>query len=127
MIKKPEAIVFFDLDGTLFNKDVDVLPSTYDAIRKLKQNNIVPMIATGRTPPEVLDLMRDTGIDSIIGMNGQVVIYEKNVVFTNNIDKNVITRLYEYSTRENNIPLAFYNYKMMRVSENGQPDTRIIL
>lgn len=121
MIKKPEAIVFFDLDGTLFNKDVDVLPSTYDAIRKLKQNNIVPMIATGRTPPEVLDLMRDTGIDSIIGMNGQVVIYEKNVVFTNNIDKNVITRLYEYSTRENNIPLAFYNYKMMRVSENGQP------
>ncbi|MCX8671376.1 Cof-type HAD-IIB family hydrolase [Gilliamella sp. B2865] len=121
MKKKPEAIVFFDLDGTLFNKDIDVLPSSYDAIRKLKQNNIVPIIATGRTPPEAVDLMRDTGIDSIIGMNGQVVIYEKEVVFTNNIDKNLITRLYEYSREKMNIPLSFYSYKTMRVSENSLP------
>lgn len=120
MIKKPEAIVFFDLDGTLFNNQLDILPSTYQAIEKLKQNNIMPMISTGRTPLEVIDLMEDTKIDSIIGMNGQVVIYKGEVIFTNNIDKNVITRLYEYSMNKNNIPLAFYNYKMMRVSESSE-------
>jgi Cof subfamily protein (haloacid dehalogenase superfamily) len=121
MKRKPEAIVFFDLDGTLFNSNVDVLPSSYDAIKKLKKNNIIPIIATGRTPPEVVDLMSNTGIDSIIGMNGQAVIYEKEAIFTNNIDKNVIARLYQYSREEWNIPLSFYNYKTMRISENSLP------
>ena len=109
MTKKPEAIVFFDLDGTLFNSNIDLLPSSYDAIKKLKQNNMIPMIATGRTPLEVVNLMKETNIDSIIGMNGQVVVYEKEVIFTNNIDKNVITRLYEFSREKKNIPLSFYN------------------
>ena len=35
MTKKPEAIVFFDLDGTLFNSNIDLLPSSYDAIKKV--------------------------------------------------------------------------------------------
>lgn len=121
MSKKPEAIVFFDLDGTLFNSQVDVLPSSYQAIEKLKQNNIIPMLATGRTPCEVANLMRTTHINSIVGMNGQVVVYQGEVVYTNNIDKNVITRIYEFSQQQMNIPLAFYNYKTMRVSENSQP------
>ncbi|MBI0031050.1 Cof-type HAD-IIB family hydrolase [Gilliamella sp. B14384G15] len=120
MTKKPEAIVFFDLDGTLFNSNIDLLPSSYDAIKKLKKNNMIPMIATGRTPLEVVNLMKETNIDSIIGMNGQVVVYEKEVIFTNNIDKNVITRLYEFSREKKNIPLSFYNYKTMRISENSQ-------
>ncbi|MBI0155041.1 Cof-type HAD-IIB family hydrolase [Gilliamella sp. W8128] len=120
MTKKPEAIVFFDLDGTLFDSNIEVLPSSYTAIEKLKQNNIIPMIATGRTPMEAAKLMKDTGINSIIAMNGQVVIYEKEVIFTNNIDKNVITRLYEFSREKMNIPLSFYNYNKMRVSEINQ-------
>ena len=120
MTKKPDAIVFFDLDGTLFDSNIEVLPSSYAAIERLKQNNIIPMIATGRTPMEAAKLMKDTGINSIIAMNGQVVIYEKEVIFTNNIDKNVITRLYEFSREKMNIPLSFYNYNKMRVSEINQ-------
>ena len=120
MTKKPDAIVFFDLDGTLFDTNIEVLPSSYAAIERLKQNNIIPMLATGRTPMEAAKLMKDTGINSIIAMNGQVVIYEKEVIFTNNIDKNVITRLYEFSREKMNIPLSFYNYNKMRVSEINQ-------
>ncbi|MWP47810.1 Cof-type HAD-IIB family hydrolase [Gilliamella sp. Pas-s27] len=121
MIKKPEAIVFFDLDGTLFNSDIDVSPSSFEAIKKLKKNNIIPIIATGRTPCETIDLMEKTKINSIIGMNGQVVIYEKELVYTNSIDKNIIARIYEFSKHEMNIPLSFYNYQKMRVSENSLP------
>lgn len=121
MSKKPEAIVFFDLDGTLFNSQIEVLPSSYQAINKLKQNNIIPMLATGRTPCEVVDLMYKTQIDSIVGMNGQVVLYQGETVFTNNIDKDVIARIYQFSKQQMDIPLSFYNYEIMRVSQDSQP------
>ncbi|WP_294613471.1 Cof-type HAD-IIB family hydrolase [uncultured Gilliamella sp.] len=121
MSKKPEAIVFFDLDGTLFNHQIDVLPSSLEAIAKLKKNNIIPVIATGRSPCEVADLMNKTQIDSIIGMNGQAVIYEGEIVFTNNIDKDLITRIYQFSKQQMNIPLSFYNHEMIRVSEHSKP------
>ncbi|MWP49789.1 MULTISPECIES: Cof-type HAD-IIB family hydrolase [unclassified Gilliamella] len=120
MNKKPEAIVFFDLDGTLFNSQIDVLSSSLEAIKKLKQNNITPIIATGRTPCEVFDLMKKTKIDSIIGMNGQVVLYKGEKVFTNDIDTEVIDRLYQYSKQQTGIALSFYNYEMMRVSQDSQ-------
>jgi Cof subfamily protein (haloacid dehalogenase superfamily) len=121
MNEKPEAIVFFDLDGTLFNSQIDILPSSIEAIKKLKQNNITPMIATGRTPCEVINLMKRTQIDSIVGMNGQVVLYKGEKVFTNDIDKEVIARIYQYSKQKMNIPLSFYNDKLMRVSAHSQP------
>ncbi|MCO6555235.1 Cof-type HAD-IIB family hydrolase [Gilliamella sp. ESL0232] len=121
MSHKPEAIVFFDLDGTLFNSQIDVLSSSLDAIKKLKHNNIIPVIATGRTPCEVADLMQKTQIDSIIGMNGQVVLYKGEKVFTNNIDKDVIMRIHQYSKQKTNIPLSFYNDEMMCISEYSQP------
>ncbi|NUF28206.1 hypothetical protein GA0061081_10815 [Gilliamella bombicola] len=121
MSKKPDAIVFFDLDGTLFNSQIDVLPSSLEAINKLKQNNITPMIATGRTPCEVVDLMKKTQIESIIGMNGQVVLYQGEKVFTNDIDKDVIERLYQFSKQQTGIPLSFYNHEIMRVSQDSEP------
>lgn len=41
-------IVFFDIDETLLVKDEDYIPATVvPAIRKLKENGIVPAIATG--------------------------------------------------------------------------------
>ena len=46
MTKKPDAIVFFDLDGTLFDSNIEVLPSSYAAIERLKQNNIIPVSYT---------------------------------------------------------------------------------
>lgn len=120
MSNKLEAIVFFDLDGTLFNSQIEVLASSVEAIRKLKQNNIIPMLATGRTPCEVTDLMKKLSIDSIIGMNGQIVLYKGEKVFTNNIDKDLIARMYQFSKQQMNIPLAFYNDETMRISECTQ-------
>ncbi|OCG10181.1 hypothetical protein A9G13_00075 [Gilliamella sp. wkB178] len=121
MSKKPEAIVFFDLDGTLFDSNLNVLSSSLEAIIKLKKNNIIPIIATGRSPCEVADLLHKTQIDSIIGMNGQVVIYAGEKVFANNINKDVISRIYHFSKQQMNIPLSFLNYEMIRISEHTQP------
>ncbi|RKS85839.1 hypothetical protein DES39_1255 [Orbus hercynius] len=121
MTSKPKAIVFFDLDGTLLTRDVTVASSTIDAINHLYENNIMPIIATGRTVCEVQHIMQQAKINSIVAMNGQSVFYQGEHIFSNNIDKHVIERLVDFSKTQTNIPLAFYNDKIMRISELGEP------
>lgn len=121
MSNKPDAIVFFDLDGTLLTSDVVVANSTIDAIDNLHRNNIMSVIATGRTVCEVRHIMQQAKIDSIVAMNGQSVFYQGNHIFSNNINVNVIKRIMEFSKNEMNIPIALYNDKIMRISELTDP------
>lgn len=121
MSNKPEAIVFFDLDGTLLTSQITIAESTIEAIENLHKNNIKPVIATGRTVCEVEHIMKRSQIDSIIAMNGQSVFYQGEHVFSNNIDKNIIDRVLNFSKTTTEIPLAFYNDKLMRISEEGKP------
>ncbi|MEZ7792653.1 HAD hydrolase family protein [Niallia circulans] len=46
-------IVFFDLDGTLLTSELTVSDSSIAAIKKLMENEIEPIIATGRTLIEI--------------------------------------------------------------------------
>ncbi|MDF7670739.1 Cof-type HAD-IIB family hydrolase [Orbaceae bacterium ESL0721] len=120
MNSKPDAIVFFDLDGTLLTSNVDVAQSSIDAMHALRSNNIMPIIATGRTACEVAHIMQQTDINSIVAMNGQAVLYDGEEVFVNNIDPNLVDKLYQFS-KEVGIPLSFYNYQVMRISARGEP------
>lgn len=43
-------IVFFDIDGTLLNKDNVIPDSTKKAVKQLQENGIYVAIATGRAP-----------------------------------------------------------------------------
>ncbi|MCO6523424.1 MAG: Cof-type HAD-IIB family hydrolase [Candidatus Schmidhempelia sp.] len=118
-MQKPNAIVFFDLDGTLLNSQVEVLPSSISAINKLRNNNIVAILSTGRSADEVRGIMQKTGIDSIVGMNGQSVIYKGQKIYTNDIPVPVIERIIDFSVNQS-IPLAFYNDNIRRVSAHDQ-------
>ncbi|WP_392552417.1 Cof-type HAD-IIB family hydrolase [Orbus wheelerorum] len=121
MNNKPDAIVFFDLDGTLLTSDVTVAKSTIEAINILHKNNIMPVIATGRTICEVQHIMKQAKIDSIVAMNGQSVFYQGEHIFSNNIDISVIDKVMAYSKTKTNIPLSFYSDKIMRISELSDP------
>ncbi|KLD57675.1 hypothetical protein WP50_31955 [Lactiplantibacillus plantarum] len=65
-----QAVVFFDLDGTLMQDDKTVAASSVRAIQQLRANHVLPVIATGRNVFEVQDVMTTTGIDSIVSANG---------------------------------------------------------
>lgn len=69
-----KGLVFFDLDGTLLNKTGQVAPDVIEAIQQLKENGYEPLLATGRSPIEVSEVIRTTNIHSGVFMNGQVVI-----------------------------------------------------
>lgn len=121
MMSKPNAIVFFDLDGTLLTSDVTVANTTIAAINQLQKNNILPVIATGRTVCEVQHIMQQAKIDSIVAMNGQSVFYQGQHIFSNNIDKAIIERVIAFSKAITAIPLAFYSDKIMVISELSEP------
>lgn len=55
---KPKALVFFDLDGTLLNAKSDVGEEVIKAIQQLKNYNIVPFIATGRSNNEIKSILK---------------------------------------------------------------------
>lgn len=71
-----KGICFFDLDGTLLNSKSQVDKDVAAAIALLKSNNYLPVIATGRTISSVEAIMNDSGIFSIIALNGQYIEIE---------------------------------------------------
>lgn len=71
---KAIELVLVDIDGTLLNDQGMVTPKTIEAIKKLKDKQILFGIATGRTPFAVKHLIKkweiEPYVDVIMGFNG---------------------------------------------------------
>lgn len=91
--------IFFDIDGTLvpFGHH-EVLPSTRDAIRQLREKGVLTFISTGRHP-KWIDNLGDTKFDGYVTTNGALCLLadEKTVVFCNEIPQEDIQRLVEFT------------------------------
>jgi HAD-superfamily hydrolase, subfamily IIB len=61
-----QAVVFFDLDGTLLQDDKTLSSTVIQAITQLRQNHVLPVIATGRNLFEIQYVLQQTGIDSAV-------------------------------------------------------------
>ncbi|MCC5890265.1 MAG: Cof-type HAD-IIB family hydrolase [Alkalibacterium sp.] len=95
-------IVFFDIDGTLVNKRNTIPDSTKRAVKKLKENGVIPVIATGRAPLLIDDIREELAIDSYIAMNGQLVMHKGNVLFHNPIQTETVDRLTDKAVNQKN-------------------------
>lgn len=116
-MNKPDALVFFDLDGTLLTSNVEVANSSIFAMKELKQKNIQPFIATGRCLYELKHIMQLAGIDSVVSLNGQSVCSRGQNIYSNNINMSTIEALYEFA-KTKHIPVSFYNDHIMRISKH---------
>ena len=58
-----KGIVFFDLDNTLLNADTKLDNEVADAMSQLRQNDIVPVISSGRNIFEIQTIMDKAAID----------------------------------------------------------------
>lgn len=112
---KPQAITFFDLDGTLLNEHSQITPAIAEAMAQLKRNNVLPVIATGRTNPEIEEISQQSGISSLITMNGQYIQVEGAEVYSDIIATPVIERMLA-ATKANGHQLGFYNHRKIRVT-----------
>jgi Cof subfamily protein (haloacid dehalogenase superfamily) len=109
-MKKWKALVFFDLDGTLLDAESNISTENKQAIIALKQRNVLPIIASGRSPKEIHTLTRGTMIDSYVSLNGQYNVVEKKVVSKHIFPMALVEQLIDVSASFNH-SLAFYTDK----------------
>lgn len=92
-------IVFFDIDGTLLNEQKEIPLDTVEAIERLKEKGIEPVIATGRAPYFIKPLAERLGIESYISLNGGFVVYKGQPLYKREIEKNALESLVELADR----------------------------
>jgi Cof subfamily protein (haloacid dehalogenase superfamily) len=120
---KYKAVVFFDLDGTLLNEHSEITPETKQAIEELRKNNILPVIATGRAYPESIDVLKVSGIDSMVACNGLHVMIENKTIYSKYIDPKECVRLVEFNQTSNH-GIVFVNEENIWVHDYNQSITR---
>ena len=110
--------VFFDVDGTLISHTLkDVPQSTRNALKKLKQENIKRVVATGRHLSELEMLpVKDIDFDGYITLNGQLCLDEnKEIVFGKPIagaDRYTIVKMF----KEKEIPVMLVEKYAMYIN-----------
>lgn len=109
-ILKQTPIVFFDLDGTLLTSNLEVAASSIEAIQRISQKGIMPVLATGRTLFEIDYVLETTGIRSCVLMNGQYVIYDGEVIYKNPLDTEKFSALHE-AAEKNGHAMGFHTAK----------------
>ena len=114
-----KGFVFFDLDGTLLNGHSQVDESTKKAIQALKENGYEPFLATGRSPAEVQEIMHAANIHSGIFMNGQVILFQDELVYTSEIPKEIVAEFHEWTKRDG-YGLTAYNHEIFYLVQDSE-------
>ena len=88
-----QALVFFDIDGTLLDHEKNLPQSTKKAIAQLQVAGHITAIATGRGPFMYVPLRDELKIKSFVSFNGSYVVIDDEVVFTNPLHEEKLLEL----------------------------------
>lgn len=113
------AVAFFDLDGTLLDGQSKITPEITQAMSQLKKNHVLPVIATGRTEIEILDIREQAGITSNIVMNGSFIRVDGNPVYSSYFTEEECQKMYDLTT-ENGHLLSYYNEERIWCTGHNQ-------
>ncbi|GGK00684.1 phosphatase [Lentibacillus kapialis] len=115
-----KKVIFFDIDGTLLDRDKKLPTSTKQAILHLKQKGHEVVIATGRSPFMFKELREELDIDSYVSFNGQYVVVQNEVIYKNPLDKEVVQSLTDFASRYEH-PLLYVDHADMRANIEYHP------
>lgn len=94
-----KGIVFFDVDGTLIDCSKGLYkPSdkTKEAIKKLKENGYLTMLATGRPMSFVDEGLKELELDGYIASNGTYIELNNEVIINNDIELQKLKEIMDY-------------------------------
>jgi len=111
-----KKILFFDVDGTLYNLNKQLPASAKKAITKAKENGYEIAIATGRAPFMIDEILDELEIDTYVTFNGQYVVYKGEVIFTDGVSKQQLSDIIEFGN-ERKHPVVFLDAEQMIASE----------
>lgn len=114
--------IFLDFDGTLYtHTDERVLPSTIEAIKKVRENGIKVFVCTGRSEVELtwFDL-GDLKFDGFIYNNGQVVFdNEGKLIYSNPIKGKLLDTIVNIFN-EKRLPVMICNNKDVYINTENE-------
>lgn len=89
----------FDLDGTVLNSRSMMDKETIDAFKKLDENGIKFVFATGRVTTSVAYFMEKTGVDNpLVANNGAAIFLNKDTLLKESyIDTDILKRLRDFA------------------------------
>jgi Cof subfamily protein (haloacid dehalogenase superfamily) len=97
-----KKILFFDIDGTLYDFKNDSVPvNTRKALKQLKEDGHILVIATGRAPsliPYIFEKL-DIEIDHVIALNGQIVLHKDEIIKEFVIDYMLIDEIFKQAKK----------------------------
>lgn len=91
-----KKILFFDVDDTLIHHrgDKSYIPeSTKKAIKKLKDNEYIIAIASGRGHVHIKHIMEMLGIDHAVCFNGHMLVVDNEIVYRETLHESDMKKL----------------------------------
>lgn len=88
-----KRIVFFDVDGTLLDRNNEIPDSTKDSIQEIQSKGIEVAISTGRAPTMFRKISEELNINSYVSCNGSLVVYQGKVIHQEQYDVDMLSKL----------------------------------
>lgn len=116
---KSRTIVFFDIDGTLWDAKSVIPQSTIEAIRLLKAAGNIPILCTGRAKGNVRDKkLLSLGFEGMIAACGCHVEYGGKKIYEKYMPAEHVRKVVALS-KECHIPIVFEGEKKHWISRAG--------
>ncbi|EPD52944.1 cof-like hydrolase [Paenisporosarcina sp. HGH0030] len=119
-MKVLRKVLFFDIDGTLYNSDKKLPIKAKEAVFEARKNGHEVFIATGRAPFMIQDVLKELEIDSYICFNGQYIVYKGEVLSKTQIDLELLKSVSAYAEIKNH-PMVYMNAEKMIASSTYHP------
>lgn len=112
-----KKLLFFDIDGTLFNSKKKIPDSAREAINEARKRGHEIAIATGRSPFFLKEVSDDLNIDSFVSFNGQFVVYKGNTISKRPIPQLTLEKLAKMAAADD-LPVVFLDeFRMTTATE----------
>ncbi len=99
-------LIFFDIDGTLWDWMRRIPDSTVEAMRRLHQNGHIPLLCSGRAKGNIRDRrLLDMGFDGMVAACGSYVEYKGQVLRSDLIEQELVKTIVETS-RDTDVPIV---------------------
>jgi Cof subfamily protein (haloacid dehalogenase superfamily) len=104
-------VLFLDIDGTILRPDHTYSEKTVDAIQQLQNKRIEVFLATGRPIHEIKELAKSLNIDSFIGYNGALAIYNNETIVDETMSEELVKKIVAISEDKQHEFVMYTNKK----------------